>query len=381
MKKICFGIFVCLFSATASFGQINNATVTGTVADASGAVLPGVSITATNNATSVVSTAVSNEAGAYNIQSLIPGTYTVSGELPGFQKYNYQNVVLGNAVTVRLNFALQVATQAESVEVTIAADALLTQSSPSQGLVMTEKKVSELPVVGNNVLDMLNVLGGLDNLVFTSANPSGANAFGREGTTLAGVSAQNTPVLRDGVMVQDTRYPTGINSATIINPDLVGEIRLIVSPVDVEFGRGNGAVQITTRSGTNEFHGAGVWSIQNSALNANSWTNNRSGLPINYSNNHQFTGSIGGPIVKNKTFFYALYDMNINRQRANTYATVLTPCARNGVFRYFDKWNNGAVGTSLQRSGNPVREVVDLLGNPLTPATNPNGSPYTGKLN
>jgi len=72
------------------------------------------------------------------------------------------------------------------------------------------------------VLDMLNVLGGLDNLVFTSATPAGANAFGREGTTLAGISAQNTPMLRDGVMVQDTRYPTGINSATVINPDLVG---------------------------------------------------------------------------------------------------------------------------------------------------------------
>src|SRR4029453_6938479 len=114
-----------------------------------------------------------------------------------------------------------------------------------------QKKSSGLPLGGNNGRGIVKVLGGLDNLVFTSANPSAANAFGREGTTLAGVSAQNTPVLRDGVMVQNTRYPTGINSATIINPDLVGEIRLIVAPVDVEFGRGNGAVQITTRSGTN----------------------------------------------------------------------------------------------------------------------------------
>jgi Carboxypeptidase regulatory-like domain len=291
MKKLTFGTLVCVFMATVSLAQINNATLTGTVADATGAVLPGVAITATNTATGVVTTAVSNEAGAYNIQSLIPGTYTLSGELPGFQKQTYENVLLGNAVTVRLNFSLQVSSQAQNVEVTIAADTLIATSSSSIGTVLGEKRVSNLPVVGNNVLDMLNVLGGLDNLVFTSANPSAANAFGREGTTLAGVSAQNTPVLRDGVMVQDTRYPTGINSATIINPDLVGEIRLIVAPVDVEFGRGNGAVQITTRSGTNEFHGAGVWSIQNSALNANTWTNNRSGLPINYFNNHQLTGS------------------------------------------------------------------------------------------
>src|SRR5215510_11894446 len=380
MKRLTFGTLVCVFMATVSLAQINNATLTGTVADATGAVLPGVSITATNTATGVVTTAVSNEAGAYNIQSLIPGTYTLSGELPGFQKQTYENVLLGNAVTVRLNFSLQVANQSQNVEVTIAADTLIATSSSSIGQVLGDKKVSNLPVVGNNVLDMLNVLGGLDNLVFTSANPSAANAFGREGTTLAGVSAQNTPVLRDGVMVQDTRYPTGINSATIINPDLVGEIRLIVAPVDVEFGRGNGAVQITTRSGTNEFHGAGVWSIQNSALNANTWTNNRSGLPINYFNNHQLTGSIGGPIVKNKTFFYGLFDRMLNRQRANTYSTVLTPCARNGVFRYFDGWNSGAVGQNLLRTVNPVRAVVDLNGNPVTPTDNPDGSSYAGQL-
>jgi hypothetical protein len=366
--------------AATLFGQVNNATLTGTVADATGAVLPGVTITATNTATGVVTMVVTNEAGAYNIPSLIPGTYTVSGELPGFQKHTYSNVVLGNAITVRLNFTLQVASQAQAVEVTVAADTLIVTSSPTIGQVLTEKKVTDLPVVGNNVLDMLNVLGGLDNLVFTSANPSAANAFGRETTTLAGVSAGFTPVLRDGVMVQDTRWPTGINSATVINPDLVGEIRLIVSPVDAEMGRGNGAVQITTRSGTNQFHGAGVWSIQNSALNANTWSNNRAGLPINYFNTNQFTGSIGGPIIRNKTFFYGLFDRNLNRQRANTYATVLTPCARNGVFRYFDGWNSGAVGANLLRVPTPQRAVVDLNGNPVTPADNPDGSPYTGQL-
>src|SRR5215813_11695549 len=376
-KNIYWTLVFCLL-ATASFAQINNATVSGTVADATGAVLPGVSVIATNTATGVVTTAFSNDAGAYNIPSLLPGTYTVSGELPGFQKQNYQNVALGNAVTVRLNFTLQVATQAQNVEVTIAADALLTESSPTIGQVLTEKRVSNLPVVGNNVLDMLTVLGGLDNFVATSG--PGQSAFGRESTTLAGISAQNAPVLRDGVMVQDTRYPTGINSATVINQDLVGEIRLIVSPVDAEMGRGNGFVQITTRSGTNQFHGAGVWNIQNSATNANTWSNKRNGLPINWVTNNQGTASIGGPIVKNKTFFYTLWDMNFNRQRANTYASVLTPCARNGVFRYFDGWNSGAIGQSTIRTGNPITTVVNADGSPLTPATNPDGSAYTGQL-
>ena len=142
-----------------------------------------------------------------------------------------------------------------------------------------EKKVNDLPIIGNSVLDMFNVLGGIDNLVPTMANPQPANAFGREGTTVAGVSAQDTPVLRDGIMVQGTRWPTGINTNTVMNPDLVGEVRLIVSPVDAELGRGNGAVQITTRSGTNQLRGAAVWSVQNSLMNANSWTNDQSHTP------------------------------------------------------------------------------------------------------
>src|SRR5262245_8478057 len=366
MKRFLFTVpLFFLVPFTSAFGQISNATLTGTVSDSTGAVLPSVSISATNNATGVVTTITSNEAGAYTIPSLLPGTYTVSAGLLSFQKQTYSNVVLGNAVTVRLNFVLQIASQAQSVEVTVAADTLLANSSPTMGEVLSEKKVSDLPVVGANVLDLLTVLGGLDNFVATSA--PGQNAFGRESTTLAGVSAQNSSVLRDGVMVQDVRWPTGINSATVINPDLVGEVRLIVAPVDAELGRGNGAIQILTRSGTNQFHGAAVWNIQNTALNPNTWANNRNGIQPNWSNNNQGTISAGGPIVKNKTFFYALWDMNFNRQRATTYSTVLTPCARNGIFRYFDGWNNGAFGTVTTTFPNPTTTVVNLDGSPKPP--------------
>src|SRR2546425_11286087 len=140
MKNIFFLMVVLCLLATTSFGQANNATLTGTVADSTGAVLPGVSITATNNGTGIVSTLLTNEAGAYTIQALLPGRYTVAAELPGFQKQTYQNTQLGNAVTVRLNFALQVASQAQSVEVTIAADTILQTSSPTIGQVLNEKK-------------------------------------------------------------------------------------------------------------------------------------------------------------------------------------------------------------------------------------------------
>jgi hypothetical protein len=118
-------LFVCLILSALSFGQSINATVSGTIVDLSGAVLPGVSVTATNNGTGVVTTVVSNEAGAYNFASLPPGVYKISAELPGFQIKTYTDVQLGNAVRVRLNFNLPVASQSQSVEVTVAADTLI----------------------------------------------------------------------------------------------------------------------------------------------------------------------------------------------------------------------------------------------------------------
>src|SRR5262245_33575517 len=124
MKRIGFvSVFlVSLFASTPAFSQSTYATVSGTIEDSSHALLPGVSVTAANNATGVMTTGVSNEAGAYNLTGLLPGTYTVRAELPGFQTKNFTNVQLGNAAQVRLNFTLSVASVATAVEVTIQAD-------------------------------------------------------------------------------------------------------------------------------------------------------------------------------------------------------------------------------------------------------------------
>jgi hypothetical protein len=378
-KRICLVVVLCLFALPA-FPQANNATLTGTVADATGAVLPGVTITAVNTVTGVQSTSITNEAGAYTILGLIPGAYNVTADLTGFQKQTNTNAELANAVTVRLNFTLQIAGGATGIEVSIPVDTLIATSSPSIGQMLSEKKVQDLPVVGNNVLDLLTVLGGLDNYVFSGTGGLAGtnNAFGREGTTLAGISARDVPILRDGIMVQDQRYTTGINTATVMNPDLIGEIRLIVAPVDAELGRGNGAIQISTRSGTNKYAGSAVWSIQNTALNPNTWTNNRNQpRPTQpaWTTNNQGTVSFGGPIIKNKTFFFALWDMNFNRGRAVTAVNVLTPCARNGIFRYFDGWNNGNANAATVTGATPTRAVVDVNGTPLNITQTPTGAP------
>src|SRR3989441_10343700 len=378
-RLIAWGILTLILS-TPAFGQSTYATVSGTVTDSSGAVLPGVSLTATNNATGVVTTVISNEAGAYNFASLLPGVYKVSAELPGFQTRSYTDVQLGNAERVRLNFSLQVATQAQSVEVTVAADTLLATSSSSVGEFFSQKRVQDLPMVSNNVLDLYRLMPGVRvNDDGVSGSFAGLSGFG------------SVNMLRDGVDAGGgSRWGSNANSATYMSPDLIAEVRMIVAPVDAELGRGNAQIQFLTRSGTNQFRGTGVWSVRNSALDANTWNNNRQVDPRtggwsptkpDWSNNHQFTGSFGGPIVKNKTFFFALWDSLLVNNRTTPNSIVLTPCARNGIFRYFDNWNNGnAIQQTVAGTATPTIAVVDGLGNPVRPVTNPDGSPYSGTL-
>ncbi len=121
------------------------------------------------------------------------------------------------------------------------------------------------------MLDLINIMIGYqgpDNPNTSASAPS---------ASLAGLPIMSVNTTLDGLSVQDGRYNLGINSATRINPDLVGEIRLIVAPVDAETGRGSGQVQILTKSGTNRYTGSAMWNVQNTALNANTWTNNRTG--------------------------------------------------------------------------------------------------------
>jgi hypothetical protein len=369
-----------LVLAAPAFAQSSSATVSGTVVDATNALVPGVTITATNNGTSVVTTVLSNEAGAYNFASLLPGTYTVSARLPGFQTQTFTNVQLGNAERVRLNFTIQVAAQAQSVEVSVAVDTALTTSSQSIGGVLSQTSVTNLPTISNDVMDFFRLIPGVnvqDNGV--RASFAGLSGFG------------TTNIQRDGVEASGgARWTANALTATHMSPDLVGEIKVIVAPVDAEMGRGNAQLQFLTRSGTNQFRGAVTWNARNSAIDANTWANNNDLDPKtgtwkptqpDWHNVHTFTGSYGGPIAQGKTFFFALYDQSIVRIRTTQNALVPTACARNGIFRYFDGWNNGNALQVTQATGTtPTVAVVDGIGNALRPATNPNGTPFTGAL-
>ena len=390
----CSAAFVlCLLLAASSFAQTSG--ISGTVSDPTSALIPGVAVTATNTATGVASTSLTNDSGTYNFVTLPPGPYKITATLQGFQTASVENISLGSAENQRFNIVLKLGSAAgTTVEVAVDASQIIAQSSPSIGEALNADKVRDLPMIGGDVLQLINTVAGV--------NGTGANA------NFAGIGAGSINTVRDGLSVSDGRFVNGVFATTVINPDLVGEIKIILAPVDAEMGRGNGQVIVTTRSGTNRFTGAATLLYTNSGLNPNTWAANQVGSfkddsgtacavqqasdsckwtltnkPTWFSNYHP-TVSFGGPIVKNKTFFFVLWDQQVNLQRALTTATVLTDTARNGVFRYFDNWNNGNAGVTV--SGNTVGSttgtypVVDINGNPVTPAFNPGGGAYTGGL-
>ncbi|PYS35098.1 MAG: hypothetical protein DMG14_27840 [Acidobacteria bacterium] len=328
-------MLLCLIFSAHVFAQTSNATLGGTVTDASGALIPSVSVSAINVGTGIVTTVFSNEAGAYQFASLQTGTYTVTAELPGFQTQTRNSVALGVSQQVRLNFTLQVGTVAQTVEVSVAADTLIATSSSSVGTVLPEYKVRDLPLGGRNVMNLLGTAGGTGP---TEDNFQGNFAGGR-------LSAVN--VTRDGFNVNDGRYNYGALTSTYTT-----------APVDAEYGRGSGQVQMVTRSGSNQFRGSAFWTNRNSALDASKWFNNFNGAPKDYENRNQFGARLGGPIIKNKTFFFVLVDEQRYMIRQTFVGSVLTPLARQGIFRFFpgaDNQNVTQLNPVVDRNGNPVR--------------------------
>jgi hypothetical protein len=325
------------------------ATVTGIVSDASGAVLPGVDVTATNTNTGIAVSRVTTEAGSYTVPALQPGPYRIVAALPGFREAVIQVNLTPNQV-YRFNFKLEVGTVATTVEVVSDADALLATTTSSVGDALPEKEVFSLPLATRDVFDLLDTTAGL----VRSQEGDATNFAGTR------VSAVNTT--RDGIVVSDGRYLdwNGAYAATYSSPDLVEEVQVSVGAVDAEAGRGSSQVRLQTRSGTNEYHGALFWTTNNSALNANSWFNNLSGRPKNWTNRNQYGGRLGGPIIRNKAFFFVLIDNQRYLTRSNVTGVVWTEQARQGLFRYWPGAENRNYLQGATRS-------VDFFGNPVRP--------------
>lgn len=363
MRKSFAKVIVCVAFLYGSpvFGQSTNASLSGDVVDASGGALPFVMIKLEDIQTGIVFTGASNETGVYQFPSVQPGLYRLEAEFPGFQKIVYNLLTFEVGAQVRLNLTLKVAGATESLQV-IALDSPLKMNTASVGSVVHAASVRDLPMAQRDVLWLTETQAGL-----VAANFSGAR-----------IGALN--ITRDGINVMDQRLNRPVVSSVIYtSTDLVSEFRVITSPVDAELGRGSGQVQIETRSGTNEFHGSVFETHNDTSLNANSWFNNQRGDPRDSLIWNQFGARLGGPIVKNKTFFHFLYDAQRRVQKTRVTSTTYTAPARQGVFRFFPGVLNAnavAAVPTVDLNGNPVRppaatgdlQSIDVFGlDPIRP--------------
>jgi hypothetical protein len=317
---------VCLVLATITTeAQVVTATLNGNVTDSSGGAIPGATVTATQQGTSVVRTTTTNGEGNYNLPYLNPGNYKVSIEAKGFKRFTRDDVALNVSTVVRVDSILTPGNITETIEVTGAPPALQTESA-EVARNFDSQTVRELPVANRNFQALAALSPGVTPPVqsFTSLeDPQGTTFFNANGQ---GNSSNNTIV--DGV---DNTNPTLGLSVYLPNPELVQEVHVTTSNYGAEFGRVGGAVvNVVTRSGTNEFHGS-LWEFNRVAAGAArdffNTSNAKPGLTRN-----EFGAVVGGPVVHNKTFFFGGYQGRYIRQSSTATNTLPLPAFLSGDF-------------------------------------------------
>lgn len=291
-------------------GQIGGGSIVGSVTDASGASVAGVQISARNLDTNVVRQTRTNSQGYYEFPLLPAGAYQLEAEAAGFQRTMSQNLELHTGSRPRVDLQLKVGAVSETVEVKATAP-LLNSTTAELGEVVNTAKVEQLPLNGRNFQQLLNLQAGVVN------SPS-SGAGGRGGIEFHGSSALGNNLLLDGVDMSFGEENGAANFASaggggvIINTvsvDAIDEFRATGSSFSAEYGRsGGGVLNITTKSGTNEFHGTAFEYFRNDALDANDFFSNQTGVakpPLRW---NQFGGNLGGPIKRNKLFFFFNYE-------------------------------------------------------------------------
>ncbi|MEJ7860239.1 MAG: TonB-dependent receptor [Pyrinomonadaceae bacterium] len=334
------------------FAQGTTSRLTGTVTDASGAAVSGATVTLINEGTQTSLNAVTSESGAYTFDLIQPGNYSVTVERQGFKKF----VTTGNAVNVNqpatINVALEIGGVAEIVTVEGTVEQVQTSSSGNLGTTVDQKTVESLPIVGTrgrNPLDLLNFQPGVVN---------GANTGG--GVHVHGSRDRAFNFTLDGIDINEST--TGGSNFTPLrpNPDSIQEFQVVTSNFTAELGRSSGAqVTFVTRSGTNRLTGNVFEYYQTPEFNANEYQNNLNGRPKNQFVQHIFGGSVGGPIIKDRFFFFTNLQMLRAYDTILVTRTVYTQAARNGIFRYVQGGQNAP-----NESTNPS---VDGAGNPRLP--------------
>ncbi|MEQ1949068.1 MAG: carboxypeptidase regulatory-like domain-containing protein [Bryobacteraceae bacterium] len=296
--------------ATVAYGQQSGAaTLNGTITDQSGAAVPAAKVTVSQAAIGLTRTTETTNSGLYAFPSLPVGGYTISVEKSGFGPAKAENVDLSIGTTSTLDFKLQVGTTTETVNVTT--EAPLVETSQSQtSTVIDNKSVSDLPINGRNFLDFTLLTPG----VVLDRSRTGDLSFGGQRGTANSVQIDGSDSNNSFFGQAMGRTGTGRNPYSF-SQDSVQEFQVNANTYAPELGRaGGGVINVITKSGTNDFHGTAFEFFRDKALNANSWENNRAGSPRRNYHYNQFGATLGGPIKKNKAFFFFDYDGQRNSE-------------------------------------------------------------------
>jgi hypothetical protein len=313
--------------ALAAWAQSSfTASVRGNISDSSGAAVVGARVVLTEAARNVPHQVVSDDAGRFFMTALPPGDYVMAVEAPGFRRYSQTGITLAVQQQASFDVALQVGDISTSVEVQTTAPMLNTTIS-TLGQVIENRYMVTLPNIGRNPLAMLSLTPGIVG-VAGNLNPTNTNFVAN------GARNSTSDVLVDGAIVNTTEQNTGITDLKYTpSVDSVQEFKMQTNFFGAEYAQSGGAIiNLVTKSGTNRFHGTAYEFYRDSNLNANSWSSNRVGAPKTYYQRHQAGGNIGGPIRKNKTFFFATYEYTRQKSPSTQNPTVPTLDQRNGDF-------------------------------------------------
>jgi hypothetical protein len=346
-------------TAPAVFGQAFTATLTGVVSDPNDAVIPTATVKIRNTATNDSRQAQTGNDGRYVFSQLAPGTYEVTAEAAGFKTLLRPGVALGLNQTAELNLSMQVGEVTQTIEVTEGAPILDTQTA-NRAVTLSSQQVLDLPVNSRNPFVLVHVNAGVIAVrtgISQATQDQNHNRF-----SMNGGRGQAGLTLIDGVPSSAVDWGGLIASPTV---DSVQEVQIVRNIFDAQFGKTEGSVvSMVTRGGSNDFHGSAFEFLRNDNLDANSWTNNRSGVKKNEFKRSQFGGTFSGPILREKRlYFFGAYEGMRQLNPGTNVSTVPTALERQGDFSQ----------SFRVVAGQPVLYPIF---NPFTTRQNPSGAGF-----
>ncbi len=297
-----FGVCLTLLALADSLrAQISYGSIVGTVVDTSGASMPDATVTLTNLATAERRTQQTNSDGNYEFANLLPGNYRVEIEKTGFNRLTRDHIELNVQATVRIDGKMRVGDVGQTVEVTGTAELLQTDTS-SLGTVVGQREVQEMPLNGRNPINLVTLVPGVVAQGDAMTSPTGQNIFSFGNYQIEGAVAGANATFYDGTPLNVAQ---GSLIALIPTQDSIQEFKVQTNDEGPEFGRfAGGVINLISKSGSNDFHGTAYEFLRNKVLNANAFFNNLSGLPAPAFTQNQYGANVGGPVKKNKTFFF-----------------------------------------------------------------------------